>query len=226
MVVPSAQYALRQSPAFPDQLLPILPPWLTCHVTSLARPSLVPECCCTLPGSHDTFLHCCYLFGPSPPTGPRSSMRDCVLSIWLPGVGKPLIIPRHLSDSQQRGSANEHPGWVLRRVGGHEESRRKLPFIGSVSSFIPYRHTPVCPCLALSMPGRVLTALPAFLCSFCILQKAYLLSCFKSHFVTHSPLPAVQGPCTTFGCLTPATLADHSLQSIQVPVRCWALGTR
>lgn len=108
------------------------------HVTSLARPSLVPECCCTLPGSHDTFSHCCYLFSPSPPTGPTSSMRDCILSTWLPGEGKPLNMPRHLSDSQQSGSANKHPGWVLRGLGGHEESRRRLPFIGSISSFVPY----------------------------------------------------------------------------------------
>lgn len=83
--------------------------WHRCPL--LARPTLAPRwrtatlspVAVMLPR---TVVIC---LGPSPPTGPSSSMRDCISSAWLPGGGKPLNTPRYLSDSGQSRPANKCP---------------------------------------------------------------------------------------------------------------------
>lgn len=148
--VPSAQRALRRSPSFRDHHLRILSCWLTCHPLREALPS--PRRAAVLSqvpmAPPHTVVIC---LGPSPPTGPRS-----ILSIRLPRGARPLNTPRHVRDSGQRGSANEHPGWGLQRAGGLEEVRGFMSFVGSfahssISSFVSLpTHTCLSTWLSLS----------------------------------------------------------------------------
>lgn len=133
--------------------------------------------------------------GPSPLTGPSSAVRDDILSVWLPGGGKPQNTPRHHRDSEQSGSLTSAPGQRLgarKRTGAEEDVHWVICscFHACIHSFLA--STSLC----CEPGGGVLTALPALSCPFSIPEKADLVTPqLPVTLMAHLPATAFHTPC-------------------------------
>lgn len=160
--VPSAQHALRQSPAFPDKLLLIFLCWLTCYLLNEARPS--PTVLLYSPRFPGHSSHYCNLF-------------ESISLHWIQKLHEELHLvclshPRSqtgpLGTLGKVGLLMSTPGWGL------EESRGRCPSLDHLLTY-PFLHLFLidahlfCLYSALPVSGRVLTAFLTLCCSLYIL---------------------------------------------------------